>query len=228
MKILDMSAGERPRERMFAFGPEALANGELLAVILRSGTKGESALEMAQRLLNMAEGSLVALFSMTPAQLRAVPGMGMSRAAALLAAFELGRRFLLDDSGVRGRPLLTSRMIYDCMIPRLKGLLHEENWVLYLNSGSYLLGMHKVSSGNLNTTVVDSRQILKTALDRGASGLVMVHNHPSGNPTPSIADINETDRLRKACNSMGLSLSDHVVVCDGGFFSFAEDRRYSR
>lgn len=226
MKILDMCVGERPRERIFAYGAAALGDGELLAVLLRCGVKGESALEMAQRLLKLSGGSLTRLFSKSPEELRAVPGMGMSRVASLLAAFELGRRFLLEDSDLEKKPLLTSRMVYDCMIPRLKGLLHEENWALYLNSSCYLLGMQKITSGNLNATIVDSRQILKSALDRGASGVVMVHNHPSGNPRPSGTDMRETEKMRRACASLGLSLSDHIVVCDDCFFSFADDRSY--
>ena len=112
------------------------------------------------------------------------------------------------------------------MIPRLKGLMHEECWVLLLNGHSYLVGTVLASSGGGNTTVIDVRQIIRSALDKGASSLILVHNHPSGNPTPSGADIRQTDELRKGVGAVGLTLKDHVVVADDCFFSFADDRRY--
>ena len=112
------------------------------------------------------------------------------------------------------------------MIPSLKGLRHEECWVLFLNDRNYLAGKAKLSSGGGSSTVIDVRQVIRTALDKGASAIILVHNHPSGNPTPSPADIRQTDAVRKGVGAVGLNLLDHVVVADDSFFSFSDDRMY--
>ena len=156
-----------------------------------------------------------------------LPGIGPGKASSVLAAFELGRRFLQEESSAVKTPMLTARQVYDRMIPQLKGLPHEECWILFLNDYNYLLGMHQVSSGGGNSTVIDKRQIIRIALDKGASSLILVHNHPTGNPTPSRADIKQTDSLRKGISAVGLTLLDHVVIADDSFFSFADDRCYS-
>jgi len=226
MKIMDMCEAERPREKMLDKGPSALSDGELLAILMRTGSKGESAIELAQRLLGMVDGSLSRLGCMTTVELSKVRGLGDSRASAVVAALELGRRFLLEESQVLKQPVLTSRMIFDLMLPLMKGLQQEENWIVYLNSNLYVIGKEKLTVGNGVSTVIDHRRIVKSALDRGASSLVMVHNHPAGNPHPSTADARETDSLRRSLNAVGLSLNDHVIVCDDRFYSFADDRLY--
>jgi len=226
MKIMEMCAAERPREKMFEKGASALSDGELLAILLRTGNKGESALEMAQRLLRLVDGSLSRLSCMTAPQLQAVPGMGVSRASAIISALELGKRFLVEESSVLKQPLVTSRMIYELMLPLLKGLQYEENWVIYLNAASYIVGKEKLTVGDGNSTVIDHHRIIKSALDRGASAIVMVHNHPSENPRPSMADQRETQNVRRALNSCRLALTDHVIICSEAYYSFADDRVY--
>ena len=228
MKILDLFSEERPREKMCLRGAQALSNGELLAVLFRSGREGESALEMAQRLLSRVEGSLSRLFLMSLAELQAVPGVGPGKACAVLAACELARRFMLEGAVAEKRPVTCARMVYDLMLPRLKGLDHEEFWVMYLNSSWYYLGCDKVTSGSGNSTTFDVRRVVKGALDRGAFAVAVVHNHPSGNPKPSRADIVHTTELRDACDRFDLSLLDHLVVSDDSFYSFHEDHRYER
>lgn len=226
MKIAEICESERPREKMLAMGPAALGNAELLAILLRTGTREESALDLAQRLLAMTDGSLVRLFELNATRLCAVSGIGSYKASGVMAAFELGRRFLQEESPVEKRPILTARMAYDLMLPVLKGLRHEECWVVSLNSASYLVGRDRLTSGASQSTVIDARQVLKTALDRGADSLVLMHNHPSGNPHPGPSDIRETEKLRQACTPFGIKLLDHIVFCDDSFFSFADDRMY--
>ena len=228
MKIMDLFSEERPREKMCLRGAQALSNGELLAVLFRSGREGESALEMAQRLLGRVEGSLSRLFSMSLAELRSVPGIGPGKACTVLAACELARRFMLEGAVAEKRPVTCARMVYDLMLPRLKGLNHEEFWVMYLNSSWYYLGCEKVTSGSGNSTTFDVRRVVKGAIDRGAFAVAVVHNHPSGNPHPSRADIVHTSELREACDRFDLSLLDHVVVSDDSFYSFHEDYQYER
>ncbi|MBO4596196.1 MAG: DNA repair protein RadC [Bacteroidales bacterium] len=227
MKMREMCAADRPREKMMERGPGGLGNAELLAVLLRTGNREESAVELAQKLLKMADGSLVRLFGWNAAKLCSMPGIGPYKAAGVLAAFELGRRFLQEGAPVEKRPLLTPRMIYDLMAPVLKGLDHEECWVLGFNVSCYLVGRQKLTQGAMNSTAIDSRQVLKAALDWGAHSVVLMHNHPSGNPRPGPEDIRQTERVKQACSAFGIQLSDHIVFCDDSFFSFADDRPYS-
>ena len=226
MKIKDLSADERPREKMLARGAGSLSDGELLAVLLRNGSRDESALELARRLLALAGGRLGVLFNLSQDKLRSLPGIGPCKAASVIAAFELGRRFLQEESSFVKTPLVNPRQIYDRMIPQLKGLPHEECWVLFLSEHQYLLDRIRASSGGGSSTVIDVRQIIRIALDKGASSLILVHNHPNGDPTPSRADIRHTDILRRGVSAVGLVLLDHVVVADDSFFSFADDRKY--
>lgn len=220
MRIKDMCGGERPREKLLGRGADALSDGELLAIFIMSGTKGCSAIEAAQRLLQEAGGSLSALASMDKKRLMGIPGIAQGKAAMLMAAFELGRRFLVDDYRNEHEPVKSSVQVYKHMISRMKGLAREECWVLLLNRSCFLLDCVRISTGSMDSTVMDTKSIVRLALDRRASSLVLVHNHPSGNPVPSTADIRETESLREALGSFNLTLVDHVVVCDDCFYSF--------
>lgn len=226
MKIKDLCESERPREKMMRFGPASLSDGELIAVLLRSGSRTESALDLSQRLLAMSGGHLTELFNMTPSRMSSIPGIGMVKVASVLAAFELGKRFLSEGTSLQKKPIVTARMVYDLMIPALKGLKHEECWILLLNDCSYLISKVRVTSGGGRSTVIDVRQVVRLALDQSASGIILVHNHPSGNPHPSNADVSQTDSLHKASDACGIDLMDHVVICDDTFFSFSDDRAY--
>ena len=228
MKIKDLCASERPREKMLSQGVGSLSNGELLAVLLRSGNRNASAIELAQQLLGICDGSLCTLFNMSADRMRTVPGIGDGKASSILAAFELGKRFLLEESGIQKKSIVSARMAYDLMVPQLKGLRHEECWILLLNDSNYIIGKACVSSGGGRATVMDVRQIIKAALDKMASGIIMLHNHTSGNPRPSKADMEQTEILHKACKSCGLVLTDHIVLCDDCFFSFADEQVYNR
>ena len=226
MKIKELSAAERPREKMLSRGAGSLSDGELLAVLLRSGNRDASALDLARQLLGLADGRLSALFNLPQERMLSLPGIGPGKAASVIAAFELGRRFLQEEFSLVKKPLLTARSVYEMMIPQLKGLQHEECWVLFLNDHNYLAGKAKVTSGGGSSTVIDVRQVIRTALDKGASAIILVHNHPSGNPTPSPADVRQTDAVRKGVGAVGLTLLDHIVVADDSFFSFSDDRMY--
>jgi len=226
MKIKDLDAAERPREKMLSRGAGSLSDGELLAVLLRSGNRDASALDLARQLLGVADGRLSTLFNLPQERMLSLPGIGPGKAASVMAAFELGRRFLQEEFSLVKKPMLTARSVYETMIPQLKGLRHEECWILFLNDHNYLAGKTKVSSGGGSSTVIDVRQVIRSALDKGASAIILVHNHPSGNPTPSPADIRQTDAVRKGVGAVGLTLLDHIVVADDSFFSFADDRMY--
>ena len=226
MRIKELRADERPREKMLARGAGSLSDCELLAVLLRSGNTQASALDLARELLNLADGRLSALFNLSRDRMLSLPGIGAGKAASVLAAFELGRRFLQEESSVVKSPLLTARRVHELMLPQLKGLPHEECWILFLNNHQYLVGKMRVSSGGGSSTTFDIRQIIRAALDKGASALILVHNHPTGNPTPGPADIRHTEELRKGVAAVGIQLVDHVVVADDCCFSFSDNRMY--
>ena len=226
MKIKELCESERPREKMLAKGAAALSEAELLAVLLRSGTKEVGALDLANRLLSLAEGSLTYLFSMSMPAMRKLSGIGPEKACSVMAAFELGRRFLEDESRRENVALNTPRRIYELMIPSMKGLMHEELWVLFLNKNNRLIGKQKLTSGGLDTTVIDNRMVMHACIERCATSIVLVHNHPSGEPRPSHDDIVCTAGLRKACSSFNIILLDHIIVCDTTFWSFADERLY--
>lgn len=223
MKLKDLCATERPREKMFALGSSALGNAELLAILLRSGTRERSALELASDLLVSCDGRLGRLFGMSADKLTRMNGIGDGKAATLIACMELGRRFLLEESSADSRPFVTPRMVYDHMIPLLKGIDHEECWILFLNEHNYLTGKMKLTSGSGNATIMDVRQVLRMALENNAAGIFLVHNHPTGNPEPSKADIAQTGRLHDGLMSVGIHLVDHVIISDRSFYSFSDE-----
>lgn len=230
MKILEIPVCERPRERLMTAGPQALSITELLAVLLRTGSggkNGESALETAAGLLSECGGDLLALSEMTPDALRKRKGIGFAKAATLLAAFELGRRF--HESGARfessGR-LTSARQAYSAIVSRLKGKSTEECWAMFLGRKGKLIKKEKVTTGDGDSTIMDTNRILKTAIECGARSLIVAHNHPSGDPHPSGADIKNTRLLHDAASSLGVCLLDHIIVCDNGYYSFSEDKSY--
>lgn len=225
MKILDMSEAERPREKLFDKGPEALADGELLAILLRTGCRGESALDLAQRLLAMVGGRISGLFACDPDYLASISGVGTPKAASLIAAFELGRRFI-QQSDAPGEKIKHPRQIYKRMLPRLKGLRHEECWMILLDGKSVIKRILKMTTGGSAATIIDVPAILSKAMQNGAKYIILVHNHPSGSPTPSISDIRETASLREACSACSVKLLDHIIVSDEHFYSFDEEKLF--
>lgn len=226
MKIKELCADERPREKMLARGAGALSNAELLAILVGSGTRNANALEVANRLLSKADGRLSAIASMDSGAMRETAGIGKVRYAAIAAALEIGKRCCLEDPGIDKVPVTAPGMVYSLMLPRLRGLAHEEFWVVFLNRANYVIHKEMISLGGMSGTVVDPKLVLKKALDRHASGIIMVHNHPSGNPRPGREDIVQTGLMKEAAGTFDISLVDHVIVCDDRYFSFSDDRVY--
>lgn len=228
MKIQELCEAERPREKMLSMGPTALSNGELLAVLLRTGSAPDSALDLAQKLLSKCGGSLGILFNTSVDTLCSLHGIGPGKAATIQAALELGRRFLSEESSVKRRSIVSSRMVYDMMLPSLKGTPYEECWALFLNGKNYLIGKSLVSKGGSSSTVMDIGKIVRSALEKNASGIILLHNHPAGNPHPSEADIKQTDLLHEACGAVQIDLLDHIIISDDCFFSCADNRMYNK
>lgn len=223
MKMKDMCLDDRPREKMVRNGAASLSNAELIAILLRTGTGKNNAVETARILLNMAEGKLRNLCSMSIDRICTVKGIGKSKAVSVAAALELGRRSGEEGCCTDRISVTSPEIAYRRMLPQMKGLHHEECWVLFLNRANYVIGMEKVSSGGLDSTTVDVKMIARRALEKMASGAILLHNHPSGNPMPGNADINITQKLKKALDFFDISLVDHIVVCDDRYYSFADE-----
>lgn len=225
MKLQEYNPEERPRERLLSQGPAALSNGELLAVLLRSGTSGMNVLELSRTILDACDGSLINLSRMDADALRAIPGIKDSKLCTILAAFELGRRFAAEKPR-KDIPLTDSRPVYDLMIPQLKGAAHEECWAIFLNKRGVPVGRERFTSGSSDSVVVDAAAIVRKAMRKGARGIILVHNHPAGDPTPSDADIRQTRSLQRMATACDLMLIDHVIVSDSSYYSFADEQLY--
>lgn len=225
MKLKELNIEERPRERLIAKGSSALGNAELLAILLRTGSGDKNVLEMSHELL-AAAGSLTELSAMSIDKMQAIGGIGKNKAATVTAAFELGRRFAAEGSRSPCRAITNASQIFSIMFPVLKGIDHEECWILYLNRANHILYKEKVSTGGLSSTTIDTNSILRKAIEKKADGIILVHNHPSGNPQPGKADVVETERLKKAAETFSISMLDHVIISDSGYYSFADQMIY--
>lgn len=227
MLIKDLCESERPRERLLAQGAEGMGNGELLAILLRTGGEGEGAVGLAHKMLAASGGSLTELFKMSSGELQAFPGIGPGKAATILAAFELGRRFLQESTDPGRSALSSARMVYDLMLPRLKGLDHEECWAIWLDRRNFQTGRTQITSGGPGSTTMDVGQVCRMALERRAAGIFLVHNHPSGDPRPSRADIERTRELHNALKTLDIALVDHVIVAASSFYSFFSEEVFN-
>lgn len=223
MKIQDFADGEKPRERLLGKGPAALSDSELLAILLRTGTRGRNVTEIAKDLLASAGGRLTSLASSTPHAMSKVKGVGPDKAATVLAALELGRRFALERGKVAVRRLDNAAAVCREIYPLLKGLDHEETWVLYLRGNNSLIAKEQLARGGPSSTTIDIREITLHCLEKKARKVILVHNHPSGDPQPGQADLRETSALCKALSSLDLVLADHVIISDNAYFSFNEN-----
>ncbi len=224
MRIKEWCVQERPREKMIARGAGALSNAELLAILIGSGTGGKNVMEVAQELMAQAEGRLVLLSAMPLERLQEQKGLGRVRAVTIQAALELGRRAFAELAVLDKRSITSPELVYRLMLPTLKNLDHEECWALYLNRANYLIGKEMVSSGSMESTPLDTQKIVRRGIEKQCRHIILVHNHPSGQPKPGEADIRQTERLRRALSLMGITLMDHIVVAEDAFYSFAEER----
>ena len=227
MKIKDLYYDERPRERLLENGPESLSIVELVAVLLRSGTPDKNAVELARSLLDKSHGTIGGLAQMSTDRLLEISGIGPTKAATLSAAFELGKRCATEKTTTGRETVSSPATVFRLMIPQMKNLDHEECWALYLNRANHLISKEMMSSGGLDSTVMDCKMIVRKALEKKASGVILVHNHPSGSPQPGRADIKQTDLLKKALSTCDISLIDHVVIADSSYYSFADECCYS-
>ncbi len=213
---------DRPREKMLLKGRHSLSDAELLAILLGSGSIGESAVSLAQRILGSVENDLHELGKRSIKDLQRFKGVGEAKAITIAAALELGRRRQLTD--VRTRPRISSsRDAFNVIASMLTDLYHEEFWLLMLNKACDVVGREKLSTGGSAGTVADVKMAFKLALDARASAIIAVHNHPSGNLKPSEADVELTRKMKEAGKILDLPLLDHLIVSERGYYSFADE-----
>ncbi|MCD8313167.1 MAG: DNA repair protein RadC [Bacteroidales bacterium] len=223
MKIKDWCAEERPREKMLEKGARALGNAELLAILLRTGMKGMNVMEVAQKLLSSVGGSLTAASGLTVEELCRIEGIGPGKAVSVVAALELGKRMCAEAPESDPKIIYSAADVYREMLPVMRGLHHEECWLFYLARNGRIIVRERLSSGGQSETVVDIKTIVRRAIDTRACGVVMAHNHPSGDPNPGEADKKLTVGLLEALETFDIKLVDHVIIADGLYYSFSSD-----
>ncbi|MFK7806937.1 MAG: DNA repair protein RadC [Saprospiraceae bacterium] len=213
---------DRPREKLLLKGRDALSNAELLAILIGSGSREETALGLGQRILQSVENDLQQLGRRNIKDLMEFKGIGEAKAINIAAAMELGRRRQL--TAIKERPTIrSSKDAYNVIAHTIVDLPHEEFWVLLLNRANQVIAKEQISKGGVAGTVVDGKIIFKVAIQELASSIILCHNHPSGNLKPSQADIDITKKLRKAGTALDISVLDHLIVSDKGYYSFADE-----
>lgn len=213
---------DRPREKLMLKGKAALSDAELIAILIGSGTKDKSAVELAKEILLGAENKLKELGRFSIHQLTKYKGIGPAKAVSIVAALELGRRRRGEEALVR-KKITSSRNAFEVMQPILGDLNHEEFWVIYMNNSNKILHKEQLSKGGMTGTLVDPRKVYKLALENGATCLILAHNHPSGSLKPSQADKSLTQKLKTAGESLDIKVLDHVIITQNAYFSFADE-----
>lgn len=220
--IRNWAEDDRPREKFILKGRHSLSDAELLAILISSGTKHESALDLAKNILKRAQGNLPVLSKFNIKELTDIHGIGHARAITILSALELGRR-RSESEVLRQEKIKSSKDAYEIFRNTMGDKPYEEFWILMLNRGNKIIRKHPVSEGGLAGTVVDPKKIFKICLDHYAAGIILGHNHPSGLLTPSEADLKITRKLVDAGKLLEINVLDHLIISDSGFYSFADE-----
>lgn len=216
------SSDDQPREKMIAYGKQYLSNAELVAILLGSGSKSESAVGLAQRILNTVHNDLDRLSKLTIPELKQFKGIGEAKAVSIVAALELGKRKRLQAEPEVTK-ITSSASAFQLLQPVLGELPHEEFWILFLNNANVVLQKSQLSKGGITGTLVDVRLVLKQALTMGAVGLILAHNHPSGTLKVSEADKAITKKLSVAAATLDIKVLDHLIITTSKYFSFADE-----
>ena len=220
--IKNWSEDDRPREKLLQKGRIALSDAELIAILIGSGSREESAVSLSQRILASAENNLNQLGKLTIKDLMQFKGIGEAKAVTIAAALELGRRRRAGEALQRKR-ITSSQSVFELMQPIIGELPHEEFWIVYLNNSNKVLQTSQLSKGGITGTLVDVRLAFKNALQLGAVAVILAHNHPSGTLKPSQPDIKITQKLKTAGESLDIKVLDHLIITEKAYFSFADE-----
>jgi len=222
LSIKEWAVDDRPREKMMKKGIDALSNAELLAILFRTGARNESAVEIARKLLDVVGNNINELAKLTLKDLQQIKGIGEAKAIALLTALELGKRRKIEKV-IERKKIQSSKDVFEIFNSVLGDLPYEEFWTVFLNRSNSIIDNLKISQGGISGTVTDVRIILKQALERMASAVILVHNHPSGNLKPSESDTSITQKLKEAGKLMDIAVLDHIIISESGYFSYADE-----
>lgn len=224
LKISQWAEEDRPREKMLLKGLPALSDAELLAILIGSGNKDETAVELAQRILHSVNNNLNSLGKLEIKDLiNHFKGIGEAKAITIVAALELGKRRKSSEEEKQNQ-IHSSRDVFQLFQPILGDLQHEEMWVVLINKANKILKKRQVSKGGMSSTVVDIRLIIKEAIDNFATGIILVHNHPSGSTSPSEGDDILTQKLKDASKLMDIYLHDHLIIAAKSYFSYKDNQ----
>ena len=220
--ITNWSEDDKPREKLMLKGKSVLSDAELIAILIGSGSRNESAVDLSKKILASVDNNLNALGKVSISQLMNFKGIGEAKAISIIAALELGRRRRAEEV-VELKKVTSSKVIFEIMQPIIGELPHEEFWIIYLNNSNKVISKSQLSKGGITGTLVDIRIVFKTALEMGATALILCYNHPSGTLIPSDADRQITRKLKLAGDSLEIKVLDHLIVTETSYFSFADE-----
>jgi DNA repair protein RadC len=223
LTVKELPLDDRPREKLLLRGAQSLSDAELVAILLRTGKKGKSVIEIARELIN-SEGKLAMLATKTVDSLQKISGIGKDKAAALAAAFELSRRILSQPKWLSNKKITSPQDVAEIFIPILRDDNKEKFIVVCLNSANKIIKHEIISVGNLNSSVVHPREIFKVAIDNSSASIILIHNHPSGNPEPSNEDIRITKKIVETGKIMDIPVFDHLIIAGETYTSLVEKR----
>lgn len=222
LTIKSWALDDRPREKLISKGKNALSDAELMAILIGSGSREESAVDLSKRILNSVNGNINELAKLSLENLMQFKGIGEAKAITIITALELGKRRQLETALEKPK-ITSSKALFNVMQPIIGDLPHEEFWVLFLNNSNKVLAKHQVSKGGLTATVVDVRLLFKRALELASVAMIICHNHPSGKLTPSEADKQLTQKIKNAGLTLDVKLLDHLIITEKDYFSFADE-----
>ena len=220
--ITNWAEDDRPREKLMIKGKNALSDAELIAILIGSGSRNESAVQLSKRILSNFDNNLNALGKLSIKQLTEFKGIGEAKAISIIAAMELGRR-RREMEAIELKQIGSSKSVFEIMQPIIGELQHEEFWILYLNYSNKVIAKSQLSKGGITGTVVDIRIVFKIALEQNATSIILSHNHPSGKLQPSDADIIITKKIKMAGQQLDIPVLDHLIITEKGFYSFNDN-----
>ncbi|MEO8236120.1 MAG: DNA repair protein RadC [Flavobacterium sp.] len=222
LSIKNWSEDDQPREKLMLKGKHVLSDAELVAILIGSGSRSESAVQLSQRILSSVDNNLNALGKLSIKQLTEFKGIGEAKAISIVAATELGRRRRAEET-VELKKINSSKAVFDIMQPIIGELIHEEFWVLFLNNSNKVIYKSQISKGGITGTVVDVRMVFKMALEQNAVAIILSHNHPSGKLEASDADKTLTKQLKLAGQQLTIPVLDHIIITENGYLSFRDE-----
>ncbi len=223
MKVKELPLDDRPREKLLLRGSQSLSDAELISILLRTGKKGKTVIQIGQELITKHK-NLAVLASLSSEALQEVEGIGKDKAATLLAAFEISRRVSSQSKQIFNKKITAPKEVAEFFIPLLIDEVKERFIVVCLNSANKIITYDVISIGNLNTSIVHPREVFKKAIENNSASIILIHNHPSGNAEPSVEDISITKKLVEAGKIMDILVFDHLIIAGNEYTSFVEKR----